>query len=226
MTSTIRIPELKIPITEWGRDHWQLLIDLYHNDNERNAVLKRRYMRTGKHNGILAGDGGRITDYGTRTKVGIICDHDDWDCINDFIVYGLCEYATTRSAQQLLDPVIPLSSRGHSLAEALIKHNDEGGHSRTFIADRIDAAQGLMPDPLIDPIGFSLQWASLDWMQRAGYVWPKNLDWANLAGMDLRGCDLSGRSLYGTNFQGANTTGVNFTDSDLTGADFTDAVTD
>ncbi len=84
----------RIPIAQWGKDHWTLLAYVESRCVDHRGVLKNANLRTNvaRHPLFVArgfaspGDGSR---YPTRYKGGELDNHDDWDCLDDMVRAGL-----------------------------------------------------------------------------------------------------------------------------------------
>ncbi len=104
----------RIALNRWGKDHWSTLAYLETRAVDSAGVIKNANMRTSikRHplfvaRGPLASptDGGQ---YPTSYKDGEMCEHDDWDCLDDMVQAGLL---SVRPANPELWEV-PVGSRG------------------------------------------------------------------------------------------------------------------
>ncbi len=103
---------MRIPINQWGKDHWSALAYVEVRCVDNNGVLKNAHMRTDAKRHPLfmvrymgPGDG---SGYPTRYKDGELADHDDWDCLNDLVEAGLI--AVKPGAAELWE--VPVGMRG------------------------------------------------------------------------------------------------------------------
>lgn len=84
----------RIPIAQWGKDHWTLLAYIESRCVDHRGVLKNANMRThGARHPLFAARGYNPppdgSQYPTRYKGGERSDHDDWDCLDDMVRAGL-----------------------------------------------------------------------------------------------------------------------------------------
>lgn len=85
---------LRLPIDQWGKDHWSTLAYIESRCVDHGGVLKNANMRThaARHPLFMARGFGTPSDgsqYPTRYKGGKIANHDDWDCVYDMVQAGL-----------------------------------------------------------------------------------------------------------------------------------------
>lgn len=105
---------LRLPIDQWGKDHWSAFAYIETRCVDNKGVLKNANMRThaGRHPLFMArgfgtpGDGSR---YPTIHKGGELTDHDDWDCLYDIVQMGLLVIVQPKD-DALWD--VPVGSRG------------------------------------------------------------------------------------------------------------------
>ncbi len=105
---------IRLPVTQWGKDHWSTLAYAESRCVDHKGVLKNANMRThaSRHPLLMArgfaspGDG---SQYPTIHKGGELADHDDWDCLYDMEQTGLL--TIIRPHEEVLWDV-PVGSRG------------------------------------------------------------------------------------------------------------------
>ena len=103
----------RVPIDQWGKDHWSTLAYIESRCVDHKGVLSNAHLRTnvGRHPLFVArgfgspGDGSR---YPTRYKGGELDDHDDFDCLYDMVLSGLITIRP--NDDELWD--VPVGSRG------------------------------------------------------------------------------------------------------------------
>ena len=104
----------RIPIDQWGKDHWAALAYIESRCVNHKGVLKNPHMRThaGRHPLMIArgfgtpGDGSR---YPTSHKGGVLPDHDDWDCLYDIVLAGLVTIVQPKDEELW---AVPVGKRG------------------------------------------------------------------------------------------------------------------
>lgn len=104
----------RLPIDQWGKDHWSTLAYIESRCVDHEGVLKNAHMRTNASRHLLfmardfasPGDGSR---YPTIYKGGEMADHDDWDCLYDMVQTGLLTIVRPKD-DALWD--VPVGSRG------------------------------------------------------------------------------------------------------------------
>jgi hypothetical protein len=140
----------KVPIEQWGRDHWSLLAFvewLCVNHQGALSVAHRRNLRcnpkTHPGNCSMAQSAicGWKPTYGTRLKGyyvpggGVdlrrqIKNHDDWDCLEDMEAAGVLQNKGTG-----MNPVFWLTERGIDLAAQVGAHKMRGDNFAGFQPD-------------------------------------------------------------------------------------------
>ncbi len=123
-----------IPVEQFGKDHWSMLVYMESCCVDLQGVLDKRRMRCNKrtHPMMSVNGFGWKKEYGTVLKSSMsesrmLYSHDDWDCLDDLIVVGFVELIGT-----MTNPVVKLTERGYQAANALRKHKAEGGRYASF----------------------------------------------------------------------------------------------
>lgn len=127
-----------IPLSDFGRDHWNLLAYVESRCVDDKGLPDLRHMRSNpvSHPGLSPrgqGFGGWKPEYATRlkghTKESPVLrrGHDDWDCADDLAHAGLIEIEGTG-----INPVWSMTKLGSSVAAALRQHKAGGGLYSTF----------------------------------------------------------------------------------------------
>lgn len=137
---TLNVPrEPRVPISEWGKDHWSTLGYLECRIVDNDGIVDRRHMRC--HYGLhpqFAHSGGCASDHPTRLAGGLTADnHDDWSCVEDFIAEGLVVWKGTG-----IHPIFSLTDLGLSVCGKLRKHKAKGGSFGNFLTVRRELPAG------------------------------------------------------------------------------------
>lgn len=121
----------RIPIEQWGKDHWGTFAYLETRCVDHNGVVDIRHMRCDQdrhpqfhHAGCDNG-----VKYPTQYKNGgKLADHDDWDCLDDCELLGLIENKGSG-----LHRVYKLTALGRMIAAQLRQHKQDKGNFGDFI---------------------------------------------------------------------------------------------
>lgn len=128
-----------IPIEEWGKDHWSLLLYVETRCVDYNGTLDFSHLRDKLGRGTRPmgykwsnyEDGTRLKGYflpdGTKDKSRQLKDHDDLDCLDDLEFAGLVENVGTG-----MNPLITMKDKGYDFIRDLRKHKADGGQCSTF----------------------------------------------------------------------------------------------
>jgi len=140
----------KIPIDDWGKDHWSLLGYLETRvvetlkDSPSCGEINRAQIRCNveRHGHLFSGlleDVGKRwhTKYGTRLRGFFregqdndlgrqLAHHDDWDCLDDMEAAGLIEVLSE------INGYIRMTDDGHTVAGQLRDHLGRGGTFACF----------------------------------------------------------------------------------------------
>ncbi len=120
-----------VPPDRFGRDHVSTMLYLEDACVNNGGVLAKERMRCNlqrhpAHGSRVHEDLGTAWNekHGSRLHDGfVLAQHDDWDCIDDFIEAGLCERGGTGS-----NPVFRLTDEGMEYAAALRRERAERAH--------------------------------------------------------------------------------------------------
>lgn len=145
-------PGDRIPIEQWGSDHWSTLAYLETRIVDHKGQIEHDHMRChpARHPGMYAakrrcfgasGDGSR---YPTRLRDGEAADHDDYDCIDDMIAEGLVTVTMPPVPSDVLvtglvestlaaRATYSLTATGVAMASRLRQHRASGQPYRTFL---------------------------------------------------------------------------------------------
>lgn len=113
---------MTISIKEWGRDHVSTLLYVENRCVDQGGKPAIEHMRCdpARHPG-LAHRGSEGKPSPTRLAQGVLENHDDWDCIDDFEAWGLLRNTGTG-----IHPVWKLTELGWAVAHALRRARAEG----------------------------------------------------------------------------------------------------
>lgn len=129
-----------IPMKEWGKDHWSMLLYVETRCVDYNGILDFTHLRDKMGRGTRPmgykwsdyEDGTRLAGYfkedGTKDKTRQLPDHDDMDCLDDIEAEHLVENVGTG-----MNPQIVMKDRGYDFITQLRKHKGAGGHCSTFV---------------------------------------------------------------------------------------------
>lgn len=122
--------EITVFATQFGKDHWSLLAYLETCCVDLSGEVDKRRMRcNGEEHPMLNVNGFEWDPkHGTRTKGGVLPNHDDWHCLDDLIAAGYVDLVGT-----MTNPVVALTTRGATMAEQLRRHKMAGGHFHSFL---------------------------------------------------------------------------------------------
>jgi hypothetical protein len=128
-----------VPIELFGRDHWSTLCYLETRAVDYKGVIGNRHMRCDlSHHPTYEHECSSLSDISPTRLKGCLSDsdeilalknHDDWDCVDDFIAAGLVflkHISICRAS-------ITLSAVGWTIAGSLRKHRAEGSSFSNFI---------------------------------------------------------------------------------------------
>lgn len=127
-------PMRKVPVEEWGKDHWSLLAYVEVRCVDNKGTLAKHHMRcnTKTHPGHYAGmtlmpvhnpDGSYM--YSTKLGMSVEPEHDDWDCLDDLETGGFITIGGTG-----LYPIVALTDAGRVMAGKIREWKGRGeGHS-------------------------------------------------------------------------------------------------
>lgn len=133
----LKVTRDPVPMKLWGKDHWSTLAYLECRVVDQKGVLDTNQMRCNEKRhpqfshtmGRMSGSDG--SEYATRLKPvnGMsveLEDHDDWDCVDDFVGAGLvAEFPDS-------DGKVKLTPKGWAVAGALRQHKGSGGNFADF----------------------------------------------------------------------------------------------
>lgn len=126
----------RIPLTEWGKDHFSLLAYVEVRCVDHKGVLDHDHMRTNvqHHPGLVGPRVALATNitietfkYHTRLRNGVEEGHDDWDCFYDLEEAKLIEDKGTG-----INPIAVMTPAGNKLAAEIRRHKSSGGIFSTF----------------------------------------------------------------------------------------------
>ena len=145
----------KVPVTDYGKDHWSLLgyIETLCVESIKKGVgeIDYRKMRVNEKAHPLLwrnhdfpwqpGSGTRLAGYFLGTKLGDkrvdelrrLDDHDDVDCLDDLEAAGLVEILS------LVNGFVRMTDKGREIAGRLRAHKSRGGFFSNF---RVEATVG------------------------------------------------------------------------------------
>lgn len=128
-----------IPIAEWGKDHWSLLLYVETRCVDYNGTLDFDHLRDKLGRGNHRPHGYKWKpDYGTRLKGYFVeggendkarqlKQHDDLDCLDDIEAAMLIKNIGTG-----MNPLITMTDLGYTYITQLRKHKGAGGHCSNF----------------------------------------------------------------------------------------------
>ena len=113
--------EPRVTLAMFGKDHWSTFAYIETRIVDHGGEPQREHMRTDKdRHPFLAwcrneDEFGGAKKHPTRLKGGILLDdHDDWDCVDDCIAFGLLE-----NVGSAVNPVYQLTDEGRRVAALL-----------------------------------------------------------------------------------------------------------
>lgn len=127
-------PDLRrIPMDEWGRDHWSTLAYIETRCVDYKGRIDIRNMRCNgvRHPGLahLAVTFDQFEHpsilHGGKTEP----EHDDWDCLYDMEAVGLLVDNGTG-----INALVALTETGWAMAHRLRRYRAEGGNYQDFVA--------------------------------------------------------------------------------------------
>jgi hypothetical protein len=119
----------RIPIEQWGKDHWSTFAYLETRCVDHGGVVDIRHMRCDSHRHPQFAHIRTDSDkkYPTQYKGGLLQDHDDWDCLDDCELLGLIENKGTG-----LHRVYKLTALGRMIAAQIRQHKQDKGNFGDF----------------------------------------------------------------------------------------------
>lgn len=126
-----------IPMKEWGKDHWSLLLYIETRCVDYHGILDDTHMRNKRHT-----EGARAwsSDYTTRLfgfwkegskdtdKTRTAPYHDDYDCLDDIEAEGLAQNVGSG-----LNPQCVMTDLGYKYLTQLRKWKADGNHCASFV---------------------------------------------------------------------------------------------
>jgi len=125
-----RLPDVDpVDISRWGKDHWTTLMYVETRIVDYRGRLDDRHMRGGNTCEMVGGGTGRRPKaYPTILRGGeSVANHDDFDCLNDFITTGLVVEGGTG-----LNPVYSFTDEGWRVSGLLRKWRGQGNKTAEF----------------------------------------------------------------------------------------------
>lgn len=128
-TTAIVVEEPRVPIEQWGADHWSTFAYIETRCVDHGGAPDIRHMRcdSDRHPQFAHVVSPGNKKYPTRYKGGELTDHDDWDCMDDCELLGLIENKGTG-----LHRVYKLTALGRMVAAQLRQHKMDKGTFATF----------------------------------------------------------------------------------------------
>ena len=142
----------RIPPESWGKDHWSTLAYLECRIVDHRGRIEHDHMRCdpdrhpimygAKRRGLMFGSDQK---YPTRLRGGVdLADHDDYDCLDDFIAFGLVEVDMPTvpgsvlvtglvEAELMTRATYRLTELGQRVAAELRAHKGGGGNFAGFV---------------------------------------------------------------------------------------------
>jgi hypothetical protein len=119
----------RISMEKWGKDHWSTFAYLECRTVDNGGVIERKHMRcdSSRHPQFAHLPADMDRKYPTIFKDGKLEDHDDWDCLDDCELLGLCENKGTG-----LHRVYKLTALGRLVAAQLRAHKAAGLQFQDF----------------------------------------------------------------------------------------------
>lgn len=134
----LKVKRDPVPMDLWGKDHWSTLAYIECRAVDQKGKLDINQMRCNEQRHpqfahTMARSMGDGSEYATRLRPikGIsvdveLDDHDDWDCVDDFVAEGLItEFPES-------DGIIKLTVKGWDVAGQLRQHKGNGGNFGEF----------------------------------------------------------------------------------------------
>jgi hypothetical protein len=130
VTTTTKALEPRIPIEQWGKDHWSTFayIETRYVDHEGIPNIRQMRCDSARHPQFSHIREEDERKYPTRYKGGELQDHDDWDCLDDCELAGLVETTGTG-----LHPRYKLTALGRLVAAQLRQHKANDGCFHDFV---------------------------------------------------------------------------------------------
>lgn len=125
-------------MSEWGKDHWSLLLYVETRCVDYNGTLDFKHMRDKLMRGDVLLNNKWKPEYGTRLKGYFVeggendksrqlPQHDDHDCLEDLEAAMLIKNIGTG-----MNPLITMTDLGYTYITQLRKHKAAGGHCSNF----------------------------------------------------------------------------------------------
>lgn len=120
--------EPRVPIADWGKDHWSTLAYVETCIVDNGGRLDKRRMRCLDALHPQFAHGHDASGYPTRLRGGMTAEgHDDWSCVEDMVAEGLLEWRGTGA-----HPVFALTPSGQRVTAKLRAHKATGGNFAGF----------------------------------------------------------------------------------------------
>ncbi len=135
-----------VPVSDWGKDHWSLLLYLECRCVDNRGELDYNHLRTNtRTHPHLVGPrvaqssmgsrwnpsyGTKLRGYFGKDKIDVkrqMIEHDDWDCFYDIEAAGFIEDVGTG-----FNPAAKMTKAGSEICGQLRAHKAAGGHCATF----------------------------------------------------------------------------------------------
>lgn len=122
----------RVPILQWGRDHWSML---GYVAVAFDGTLSRERMRCNpSRHPLMAHRGSWDDKYSSRLNLGEVIGHDDWDCLDDLEAEGLL------AVESMINCRVRMTHKGSQVAFQLRDHKAAGGSLSTFQYTPIEAS--------------------------------------------------------------------------------------
>lgn len=117
-----------VPVKLWGKDHWATFAYAVSRVAGNEGLPEKRQMRCDKtrHPAFVHLDTGEVAVTRLRGD-SALNDHDDWDCIDDAVAFGLLRTEGTG-----ITPVWRLTEKGWRVAKILTEFKQDGGNFADF----------------------------------------------------------------------------------------------
>ena len=117
-------------LEDFGSDHWSTFAYIETVCVDHGGLVQKERMRCiHTRHPMHEHMGGDASRYPTRLKGDKeLPNHDDWDCVDDLIAYGLLRSIGTEEA-----PRFALTEEGFRIASLLRMHHAHGGTNKTFV---------------------------------------------------------------------------------------------
>lgn len=130
-----------IPISNWARDHWSVLLYLKSCDLNKGGIVDNRRMRVNPrlHRKFTTSTQMVIPGGPSDTKLrdgSVAANHDDWSCLEDMVKAGVLRayfrVKSKSSAFNCLEARVSLTERGWSIVQSLERFKSRHGSYEEF----------------------------------------------------------------------------------------------